>query len=226
MENFKINERITIACEWKKTRNGFKHEAVLLVDGSEQERVKCCYLNRTWEQYTYQSVIHKLLGKSRLLTADDKAKIKAYLDGTDGYNGAGVDRDMSGLRTVGMVAKLGEIFCKGDQKAINDWKTRMLTAGLGNLGLEMPEDWGTLSEEDRTARLDAVIKQLDGKPEGESIKDRLEYLRGEIRAERISYGEIAELQSLKEHIADDDVELLEWAGVSEEEYNSRKAKKV
>lgn len=46
-------------------------------------------------------------------------------------------------------------------------------------------------------------------------KDRLEYLRGEIRAERISYGEIAELQSLAEHIGEGDVELLEWAGVSE-----------
>ncbi len=44
---------------------------------------------------------------------------------------------------------------------------------------------------------------------------RLEYLRGEIRAERISYAEIAELQGLAEHIAEGDVELLEWAGVEE-----------
>ena len=44
---------------------------------------------------------------------------------------------------------------------------------------------------------------------------RLEYLRGEIRAERISYGELAELQGLAEHIDRTDVELLEWAGVPE-----------
>jgi hypothetical protein len=49
----------------------------------------------------------------------------------------------------------------------------------------------------------------------EEIKARLEYLRGEIRAERISYEEIAELQSLAEHIEPGDVELLEWAGVPE-----------
>ena len=48
-----------------------------------------------------------------------------------------------------------------------------------------------------------------------SITDRLEYLRGEIRAERISYGEIAELQSLAGHIDPSDVELLQWAGVPE-----------
>ena len=49
----------------------------------------------------------------------------------------------------------------------------------------------------------------------EAIKKRLEYLRGEIKAERISYGEIAELQSLADHIDPDDVRLLEWAGVPE-----------
>ncbi len=48
-----------------------------------------------------------------------------------------------------------------------------------------------------------------------NVKERLEYLRGEIIAERISYGEIAELQSLAEHIQPDDVELLQWAGVPE-----------
>ena len=47
------------------------------------------------------------------------------------------------------------------------------------------------------------------------IKDRLEYLRGEILAERISYGEIAELQDLAEHIEVGDVELLEAASVLE-----------
>jgi hypothetical protein len=49
----------------------------------------------------------------------------------------------------------------------------------------------------------------------EKIKAKLEYLRGEIRAERISTGEIVELQSLAEYIEPDDVELLEWAGVPE-----------
>jgi len=50
-----------------------------------------------------------------------------------------------------------------------------------------------------------------------TIKERLEYLRGEIEAERISYGEIVELQSLSEHIDESDVLLLEWAGVPENE---------
>lgn len=46
-------------------------------------------------------------------------------------------------------------------------------------------------------------------------KKRLEYLRDEIRKERISYGELNELQSLAKHIDPGDVELLEAAGVTE-----------
>ena len=48
-----------------------------------------------------------------------------------------------------------------------------------------------------------------------TVKERLEYLRGEIEAERISYGEIAELQSLTKHIDPGDMLMLEWAGVPE-----------
>jgi hypothetical protein len=49
----------------------------------------------------------------------------------------------------------------------------------------------------------------------ENIKKRLEEIRVEIQNERISYGEIVELQSLIEHIDKNDVELLQWAGVEE-----------
>lgn len=48
-----------------------------------------------------------------------------------------------------------------------------------------------------------------------SIKERLEYLRKQIENECISYWEIAELQSLSQHIDKNDVVLLERAGVPE-----------
>lgn len=49
----------------------------------------------------------------------------------------------------------------------------------------------------------------------QNIKERLEELRAEINAERISLAEVLELQSLAEHIEPGDVQLLEWAGVPE-----------
>jgi hypothetical protein len=49
----------------------------------------------------------------------------------------------------------------------------------------------------------------------QNITERLEYLRSQLRAECISWGELAELQGLAEYIAPGDVELLEPAGVPE-----------
>lgn len=48
-----------------------------------------------------------------------------------------------------------------------------------------------------------------------AAKSRLEELRTELRAERISTGELIELQGLAEHIDAGDVELLEAAGFPE-----------
>jgi len=47
------------------------------------------------------------------------------------------------------------------------------------------------------------------------INSRLNYLRKQIKNENISCGEIAELQSLAEHIDEGDVLLREWAGIPE-----------
>ena len=51
--------------------------------------------------------------------------------------------------------------------------------------------------------------------ETQSTTERLEYLRGQIRAECISMGELVELQGMADQIDPGDVELLEWAGVPE-----------
>jgi hypothetical protein len=50
--------------------------------------------------------------------------------------------------------------------------------------------------------------------EHDDIRLRLEYLRGEIEAERISWGEILELQYLAEHIDSGDHLLRMWTGRS------------
>lgn len=66
--------------------------------------------------------------------------------------------DDSGLKSIGMVAQFGEVFCD-NQKDKNDWKVRMLKAGLGN-SLSIPDDWEELSEEEKQKRLDKVIDVL------------------------------------------------------------------
>jgi len=65
--------------------------------------------------------------------------------------------DWSDFKMTGAIAKLGEVFGQ-TEKEKNDWKARMLKAGLGGKGLEMPDDWDTLDEKTKKKRLDAVIK--------------------------------------------------------------------
>jgi len=72
----------------------------------------------------------------------------------------------------------------------------MFSTGGSFDNVETAEKWAT----------DKVIK---------AVKQRLEELRAEIKAERISTGELLELQSLIPYIDKGDVELLEWAGVPE-----------
>jgi len=61
MKIFTLDKRFSVVCEWKNTRNGFKHEATLCSNGECVATVKCCYLNRTWEVYEYESVLKKLI---------------------------------------------------------------------------------------------------------------------------------------------------------------------
>ena len=49
----------------------------------------------------------------------------------------------------------------------------------------------------------------------QEAKQRIEEIRAEILAERVSYDEIAELESLAEYIDESDVLMLQWAGVPE-----------
>lgn len=60
------------------------------------------------------------------------------------------------MRSVGTIAAMGAFFTD-NQKDANDWKARMLKAGLQGKGFQMPEDWDTLSEDEKQRRLDGVI---------------------------------------------------------------------
>ena len=149
MQSFKINRSLEAICESRGTRYGFRHLAKLLRDGYEIADAKCCYYNRTWERYTFESVLSGLLEKSKnRLSEYDKTCFKRTIK-------TGGKHDLDNLRSIGFVAKLGDIFAT-DQKSKNDWKARMLKAGLGE-GLNLPDNWESLSEAEKQKRLDGAI---------------------------------------------------------------------
>lgn len=77
------NSTITMMANYEKTRNGFRH----LAETDDGVKTKCVYWNRTWECYTYQTVLHSLAwawieAKTGLKpkTKRDGAKFHALLD--------------------------------------------------------------------------------------------------------------------------------------------------
>jgi len=63
MRLFKLNDVYSVVCESQDTRTGFRHVAVLLKNGEEIDRTKCTYQNRTWERFTFQTVLCDLIDK-------------------------------------------------------------------------------------------------------------------------------------------------------------------
>jgi hypothetical protein len=153
MKTFRIDKNLTIVCEHKGTRNGFKHEAALIQNGIQIDFTKVCYLNRTWESFEYETVIRQLLDKSGILT---KTRQKNFLNRISGNYHKEVKKQFG---SIAMIAQMGNLLCN-TQVEKNDWKTRMLKAGLENKGLIMPDDWSQLTEDDKEKRLNNVIELL------------------------------------------------------------------
>ena len=80
MKLFKVNDTISIVCESKPTRTAFKHEATLIIGNTSFETVKICYLNRTWERFTFESVMKKLVEKSTRLSDEEKKEISMFIE--------------------------------------------------------------------------------------------------------------------------------------------------
>lgn len=160
---FKINDKISVVARYEKTRNGFRHVADLYIDGRIVDSAKVTYLNRTWEAYAFQTVLQKVIEETNWLSDEEKKKGLKFAKDYENVERKRVDVEFG---SIAAVAQMGDIFGK-TEKEKNDWKARMLKAGLGSSGLDMPEDWETLDEETKKARLDAVIGFLKKEKEKE-----------------------------------------------------------
>lgn len=125
-----------------KTRNGFRHEAMLWVDGSPEPRVKINYLSRTWEAFEFQSVIRKAINRSRALTPERREAALSWRGPRDSF-----------LSTVGACAAAMGLLCQ-DQSTANEAKARILRTIPG---VTFPPDWNSLSVDEQQRRLDGAI---------------------------------------------------------------------
>ena len=61
MKYFDLTKNYNVKCEWKETRNGFKHVATLFLDCKKVFKTSVNYLNRTWETYEFESILKKVV---------------------------------------------------------------------------------------------------------------------------------------------------------------------
>ena len=52
-------EDLYIVCEYQSSRYGFNHIAKIFYHGRLVDTEKVHYINRTWEEYTYQTVLRR-----------------------------------------------------------------------------------------------------------------------------------------------------------------------
>jgi hypothetical protein len=146
-KTFKVSDSIEIECSVYETRSSWGHIADIHKDGRHVGHKKYAYYNRTWERFEFESVIYSVIENSSL-TKKEKEDAQEWLKNYEPGNP---------LRGVAAAAMIGEIF-RDSQKEKNDWKTRIFKAGIPNL--DIPEDWDTLSEDEKEIRLDKVILEI------------------------------------------------------------------
>jgi len=61
MKIFNLDGVYNVVCNTADTRNGFKHVATLCKNGMSFATSKICYLNRTWECFEYESILHQII---------------------------------------------------------------------------------------------------------------------------------------------------------------------
>lgn len=152
-EFFEVGDRVTIRCEMLQMRNGVRENAIVSLDHEEVGRGTYYWSNRPWQCFRYASAIKSALSDIKQFTQEQRDAIYEGLKQRD------TERVNAMFGSVAGVAKLGEIMCE-DQKSKNDWKARMLKAGLP--GLHIPDDWDELTEDEKTKRLDKVIALAKG----------------------------------------------------------------
>ena len=58
LRKFEIDgKEVEFVNQFRGTRSGFAHDTTLFIDGRKVAEYTCHYLNRTWESYTYQTVM-------------------------------------------------------------------------------------------------------------------------------------------------------------------------
>jgi hypothetical protein len=146
-KTFELADGYSIDCKSYETRYSWGHIATLLKDEQEIDECKFTYYNRTWESYTFESIIHSLITKHKL-----PESYKTLADEI----GKGNTRHE--LKNLGALVAFAGILQTEPDKA-NEAQIKTLEIATGG-AIERPSDWDTLSEEEKSRRIKEAVSVL------------------------------------------------------------------
>ena len=155
-KTFNITDDIKIVCYSQGTSYGFRHVATLKNNYEELDHKSVSYYNRTWESFTYESVLNHLVEKTKFLSKEEKAEASQYIKDYQKIDEEEVNKKFG---MIGRIMALGNLFAT-EKKDQNSWKERMLKAGVNEI--DFPENWNELDEEEKENRLNKVMDQMKG----------------------------------------------------------------
>lgn len=145
-KEFRLDDTYEIRCWTYETRYSWGHYAEVREHGHNIVDEKYTYYNRTWESYTYQSIIHSLIGKAKLP--------KEFKDIADSIGNGNVRQELKVMG--GIVAMAGLL----QPEQSNDAKIKALELVTGGQ-VTRPEDWDELTEETKSFRLKKALEVLN-----------------------------------------------------------------
>lgn len=153
-KTFKLDDNTTVDCFTYEQYCERGHKAYLKINNKRLARRKIKYINRTWEAYTYQTILSCIVESvsNKIISKVDKERYQKKIQ-DDSFS-----QDRDAFKSIAIIAKMGELLTD-TQKGANDWKARILKAGIGE-ALSMPEDWDTLTENEKQDRLDKAIQAI------------------------------------------------------------------
>ena len=102
-KTFKLSKDLAIECHTYETRYSWGHKATAYYEGREVAYSKIRYYNRTWEAYTYQSIVHNIISELPKSIKVDRNKLIHKADEI------GEGRERKKLGSIAMIAKMGEL---------------------------------------------------------------------------------------------------------------------
>ena len=96
----------TFQCRYNLSRSGFSHTCSLIKEGKLLSEAKLNYFNRTWESYTYQSVMREAVWK--LIIQKEKEFLDEYKK-ENGLSRLNKDRKREALSTFYLQPEIKEL---------------------------------------------------------------------------------------------------------------------